>query len=46
VNSASVSVPSNEGMAKAYCTRLDETAQKLRAPLQAWGLSSLEEVRV
>ncbi|MCX7132375.1 aspartate/glutamate racemase family protein, partial [Aeromonas sp.] len=31
--------------AKAYCTRLDAEAQKLTAPLQAWGLSSLEEVR-
>lgn len=30
---------------KAYCTRLDAQTQKLTAPLQAWGLSSLEEVR-
>ncbi|MFE8728782.1 glutamate racemase [Aeromonas hydrophila] len=30
---------------KAYCTRLDAQTRKLTAPLQAWGLSSLEEVR-
>ncbi|MGL5993565.1 MAG: glutamate racemase, partial [Aeromonas sobria] len=35
-----------EVIARAYCTRLDGDAQKLTAPLQAWGLSSLEEVRV
>ncbi|MGL5452886.1 MAG: glutamate racemase [Aeromonas sp.] len=35
-----------QGRAQAYCTHLDEAAQKLRAPLQAWGLSSLEEVKV
>ena len=33
-----------EGTGRAYCTRLDAGAQKLTAPLQAWGLSSLEEV--
>lgn len=33
----------NGAVAKAYCTRLDAAAQKLTAPLQAWGLSSLEE---
>ncbi|MCH7371908.1 glutamate racemase [Aeromonas sp. MR16] len=32
------------GQGRAYCTRLDGEAQKLTAPLQAWGLSSLEEV--
>ncbi|MGY3887114.1 glutamate racemase [Aeromonas aquatica] len=32
------------GQGRAYCTRLDAQAQKLTAPLQAWGLSSLEEV--
>lgn len=32
------------GQGRAYCTRLDAEAQKLTAPLQAWGLSSLEEV--
>lgn len=32
------------GKGRAYCTRLDAQAQKLTAPLQAWGLSSLEEV--
>ena len=34
-----------EVIARAYCTRLDGEAQKLTAPLQAWGLSSLEEVK-
>lgn len=34
------------GRGKAYCTRLDAEAQKLTAPLQAWGLSSLEEAEV
>lgn len=33
-----------EGKGRAYCTRLDAQAQKLTTPLQAWGLSSLEEV--
>ncbi|WP_219591568.1 glutamate racemase [Aeromonas salmonicida] len=39
--------PASQAMvqARAYCTRLDAEAQKLTAPLQAWGLSSLEEVR-
>ena len=32
------------GQGRAYCTRLDAQAQNLTAPLQAWGLSSLEEV--
>ena len=30
--------------AHAYCTRLDDEAKKLTAPLQAWGLSTLTEV--
>ncbi len=34
-----------EVIARAYCTRLDGEAKKLTAPLQAWGLPSLEEVR-
>lgn len=41
------SLPTNlaeGGQGRAYCTRLDAQAQKLTAPLQAWGLSSLEEV--
>ncbi|MNJ48302.1 Glutamate racemase [compost metagenome] len=33
-----------EGQGHAYCSLLDARAQKLTAPLQAWGLSSLEEV--
>ncbi|MGS3185792.1 glutamate racemase [Aeromonas taiwanensis] len=33
-----------EGVGRAYCSRLDAQTQKLTAPLQAWGLSSLEEV--
>lgn len=38
------SATSASAQARAYCTRLDSEAQKLTAPLQAWGLSSLEEV--
>jgi glutamate racemase len=37
---ATIGVPE----AHAYCTRLDEEAKKITAPLQAWGLSTLTEV--
>ncbi|PJG58013.1 glutamate racemase [Aeromonas cavernicola] len=37
-------MPSDKAVAKAYCSRLDREADKLTAPLHAWGLSSLEEV--
>lgn len=32
------------GLGAAFCTRLDEDAAKLKAPLMAWGLSTLEEI--
>lgn len=44
-HAASGQIHCDEVIARAYCTRLDGEAQKLTAPLQAWGLSSLEEVR-
>ncbi|MGL4716348.1 MAG: glutamate racemase [Aeromonas sp.] len=46
VDAALLALPENEGRARAYCTRLDGVAQKLTAPLQAWGLSSLAEIRL
>lgn len=33
-----------EGSGVAYCTRLDETAKKLKAPLANWGLTGLHQV--
>ncbi|MGY3903430.1 glutamate racemase [Aeromonas lusitana] len=41
---SNVSAQADAGWGKAYCTRLDMEARKLTAPLQAWGLSSLQEV--
>lgn len=43
---AAVTEPLQGGSARAFCTRWDEQAKKMTAPLQHWGLSSLAPVEL